>query len=499
MTKKIFAICILALLMFAACVPHDDEAGSISPESPTELPNIADILCEREQLLAMGWSEEMIDSLADSGITMENVINQARFSEFAQQIYNNQPIGASGEVLAQQYNGGIYFNDQGILTVMVLDAAFAHEPSATAIEEMQALGIIVRLARFTHQALLDASDALFEVWESAREAGLSSSGIGAENRVTAWLDPYNDEQKAIFTEFLRENSLNPAMFILAPAVTDEMRDHRTASVAAAIASPDDQIVLVGKVEVSRTGIIFTLENRTAQEFNYGARFDMAYYSNGEWLPVPHLPGAGGGTWTLQGYMMQGGGIKESRQNWEWWFGQLSPGRYMFIRDGWLGGWSPDQEPVYALVEFFITEDTPVYLPPQADISYWPSVINLVEYSNVTSAGMTIVIDNISPYDIDHRAQIIAIVNENDVRSENHWEWPSLPFLPVDGYWIDYLMQGEGFLPSGGTLEFTLDWTAVFGELPPGEYRIVIDVGGRAHPPHPTGWQFGDMVIIAFSV
>ena len=502
MTKKIFALCICALLTLAACVPHYDEVGGVyeaTPDGSTDLLNITDILCEREQLLAMGWSEEMIDSLVDGGISMENVINQARFSGYVDSIYNNRPIGASGEVIAQRYNGGIYFNDQGVLTVMVLDAAFDHAPSATAIEEMRELGIIVRTAQFTHQELLDASDALFHVWDGAREAGLSSSGIGAENRVTAWLDPYNDEQKVTFTEFLRENGLNPAMFILAPAVTQEMRDHRAASVAAAVASPGDKIVLVGDVEVSRTGIIFTLENRTEYEFNYGSPFDLAYYSNGEWLPVPHLPGAGGAPWTSEGHMMQGGGIKQSRQNWSWHFGELLPGRYMFIREGWLGAWSPNQERVYALVEFLVTKDSPVYLPPQDEIDFWPSIINLVEYSDVTPNGMTIVIDNISPYDIDHRAQLLAIVDERYAISEHHWEWPSLPLLPVEGYWIDHLIQGEGFLPSGGELEFTLDWTAVFGELPPGEYRIVLSLGGRAHPPHPTGWAFGDTLVIRFGV
>jgi hypothetical protein len=141
----------------------------------------------------------------------------------------------------------------------------------------------------------------------------------------------------------------------------------------------------------------------------------------------------------------------------------------------------------------------VYLPPAEDMYDWPSLINLVSYSNVTATGMTVVVDNISAYDIDHRAQIIAIVEESAATSVNHWEWPSLPFLPVEGYWIDYLTQGEGVLLSGGQLEFALDWSAVFGELPAGAYRLVVDVGGRAHPPHPTGWAFEDTVVIQFTV
>ena len=60
-------------------------------------------------------------------------------------------------------------------------------------------------------------------------------------------------------------------------------------------------------------------------------------------------------------------------------------------------------------------------------------------------------------------------------------------------------QPEGFLPSGGQLEFRLDWSKVYGELLPGEYRIALSVGGRAHPPHPTEYAFNDRdLVILFS-
>ena len=336
MRIKILTLWCAALLALAACVPHVSENGAAAVYV-CEIPYPTSDLCLQEEALAMGWSQEEIDAAFDAGISLENIMNQARFAEFTDAIYNNRPIGASGQVIAPQYHGGLYFNAQGILTIMVLDGAFNHEPSATAIEEMRELGMAVVPAAFTHQALQDVSDALFELWDEARAAGLSSSGIGAENRITAWLDPYSAEQKAVFTEFLRSHGFNPAMFILSPAVTDEMRDARAASIAAAIQSGGGQLAPIGAPTVSRTGIIFTLENRTNMDFSYGSPFDIAYYEDGEWRPVPHLSGAGGGPWTLIGFFQQAGGAKESRQDWQWWFGALPPGRYMFIRDGWQIG------------------------------------------------------------------------------------------------------------------------------------------------------------------
>ncbi|MCL2421241.1 MAG: hypothetical protein FWD03_05225 [Defluviitaleaceae bacterium] len=283
------------------------------------------------------------------------------------------------------------------------------------------------------------------------------------------------------------------------AYDEALMDHRIASITTAVQSPGDQIVLVSDVEVSRTGIAFALENRTDLEFNYGAPWDLAYYLDGQWTPVPHLAGADSGMWVSIGFSLQGGGIQQYRQAWDWEFGELPPGRYMFIRDGWLGDWDPDQDPVYALVEFTISEDSPAYLPPQPD-KPWPDSIYLVAYDSITPNGMRIVVENISPYNIDHRVQILAIVHESDAVSDDWWQWEQLPFLPVEGYWIDHLMQGHGFLLSGEQLAVQLDWVAVFGELSPGDYRIILDLGGQAHPPHPTGWVFNESpTVISFNI
>ncbi|MCL2362010.1 MAG: hypothetical protein FWC73_09390 [Defluviitaleaceae bacterium] len=504
MKKLLLCTALLALLLITACA---QEPAAILPEvnEPVVL-DTDEPACFRERLMAQGFSEDELDSLIESDVSLQNMYNQGRFMEYIQKIMDNQSIGPSDTVIAPRYFGGLFFDDQGIPNITVTAGAFDDPDSSTAIAEMWALGMIVRRGDFTQAELQAASETLWEHWDRGREVGLTSSGQGAENALTVWLDPYNDEVKAAFTDFLIEIGIDPAMIIIEPAVTQDMLDWREAAVAAAIYNACDQIVPVGPVTVSRIGIVFTLENRTDFEFFYGSPWDLAYYSNGQWRPVPHRLGVGSIMWTSIGYSLQGGGIKEYRQDFDWFFDELPPGRYMFIRDGSLGqwddhGWNRHQERVYALVEFHVTADSPVSLPPQAE-EEWENFIHLVEYRDTTPRGMTIVISNSSRYDIDHRVQIMTIVEEEVAAGmPNHWDWNhnQLPWLPIEGYWIDYLMQGEGFLPAGGELEFTIDWTTVFGELPPGEYRIVMDVGGRAHPPHPTGWAFGDVLIISFSI
>jgi len=357
MTKKIITalVSIAALLLLTSCL-HDYETSVIYDYQPTQSP--IDVLSARDQLIDMGWDEEWLNSLEESGISFENVLNQARFGGFAQYIHDSQPIGPSGKIINAAYFGGIRFDDDGMLVVSVLEAGFNDDATAIAIEEMRELGIIIEVVDFTHADLLAAIDALSDMFESARAVGATSWGLGGLNRVEIWLDPYTPEQKAIFNSFMMENGFNPAMFHIIQAVTPEMLEYRAASVARAVAYPRDRIVHIGEVEVSRTGIAFGMQNLTDMEFNYGSPWDLAYYTNGNWAPVPHPQGTGNMAWTAEGFTLQGGGIQQYHQAWEWLFGQLPPGRYMFIRDGWLGQWSPDGDSSYSVVEFTITEESP---------------------------------------------------------------------------------------------------------------------------------------------
>lgn len=374
MKKSLVLMIAVFLLLLAACDRRPDETVNNSPPGDFGSAGSVEVrdkqpgeIDARERLLALGYPEAELDAIIESGISLESILNQGLTGKYADRINANLPIGPSGEVILREYYGGIYFNDNGVLTVMVLDEAFDHAASVIAIAEMRELGLAVISAEFTDRDLNEAINTLNNMVESVVDAGATSWSLDTKgNRVVVRLDPYTDEQKAVFLNLLLDASIAPAMISIVQAVTQEMLDQRAAAIEAATQSPGNQIVLFGEVAASRTGIVFSLENRANTAFNYGEHWDMACYSDGRWMPVPHLPGAGNLAWHDLGYSLQGGGIQRYRQEWIRFFGELPPGRYMYIRAGWLGEWQASRESVYALVEFFITGDSPAELPPQPD-------------------------------------------------------------------------------------------------------------------------------------
>ena len=215
---------------------------------------------------------------------------------------------------------------------------------------------VVKEVSFTEQELNAAIGTLNGLSDRTVATGASSWGLDTmRNRVIVWLDPFTDEQIALFVDFLTESSIPPAIVIIEPAVTQEMIEQREASIATAMLSADNRISHLSTASVSGTGILFTLKNTTDMDFFYGSRWDMAYYSDGRWLPVQHLPGKGGGAWTDELYSLQSGDSEEFKVDWEWRFGELPPGKYAYIRSGYFGEYSPDHEVVYATVEFHILE------------------------------------------------------------------------------------------------------------------------------------------------
>ncbi|MDR2600646.1 MAG: hypothetical protein LBC73_10290 [Oscillospiraceae bacterium] len=306
-----------------------------------------------------------------------------------------------------------------------------------------------------------------------------------------------------FSDDEPDNTLNQILNDKEHDTVEDISNYRIAIVNAATKSSNSPITLVDDVKVSRTGIAFSLENCSDLIFNYGEHWDLAHILDDYWSPVPHLAGLGSVAWVDLGYSLQSGGIKQYYPKWDWIFGELPPGRYMFIREGWLGDWNPNRDIVYALVEFVITDESPINLPPQSN-EITPNVIELISFDDVTPNGMTIKIENISPYDINHRAQLLDIALECCSRSEFLFDWQSFGIVHSQPLEEDELaaiyMHGEGFLPSGEQMEFRLDWTTAYGELPPGEYRIALSIGGRANAPHPTGWAFNrPTLVILFTV
>ena len=341
----------VALLLLAGCDPRPDGAA-VNTAPPVESPTGSSA--------APSVAPSASPSVAPPADT-----TPATAGEYADRINNQLPIGPSGEVISREFYGGIYF-DEGILTIMVLDEAYSHAPSAAAIAEMLEHGFKVTSAIFTDHDLCAAIDTLNNLlFSGVPKAGAVIMHLDTKgNKIVIGLDPYNDEQKALLLDLLFEESVASAMIEITPAVTQEMLDKRAADITAATQSSGDKIVLAGDVEVSRTGIMFSLENLSGLDFCYGAQWDMAYYEQGRWIPVPHMPGAGNQFWPDIGYGLQSGGVEFFRQEWDWYFGELPPGRYMYIREGWLGDRPDGSNNTCALIEFFISEDSPASLPPE---------------------------------------------------------------------------------------------------------------------------------------
>ncbi|MCL2387616.1 MAG: hypothetical protein FWC89_08740 [Defluviitaleaceae bacterium] len=276
---------------------------------------------------------------------------------------------------------------------------------------------------------------------------------------------------------------------------------REAPVMEAAVLGERQLAVVGEVEVSRTSVIFTIENQTDVAFWYGSPWEMAFFSNGRWLSVSYLTNEQNIRWTRLLYTLQRGGVKQYQIDWSQRFGELPAGRYMIIREGLLSAELPSAPTVgrgepapisisnnFLTFEFVITEDSPSFLPSLPEIEWIPCLdISINEVLNVTPSGVTLVLENNTAYDIDGIWEFHSIVP-----MQSSWfcafsgevQFAFIPSSLPEGYWSDTLEIG--LLPSNGTLEFLLGWSTMYGEIPSGEYRMSFTVGGRALPPHATG-------------
>ena len=248
---------------------------------------------------------------------------------------------------------------------------------------------------------------------------------------------------------------------------------------ALLSEASENIVLAGEVNVSRNSVAFSLENRSDRAYTYGLGWDLARYYNGRWQPVPYLPVAGDGVPVPSLALgLRSGGIQREYFDWSGIFGELPTGRYMFIRE-----YNPsDEYPLpdrrytveYAMVLFEIEENSPKSLPPQ---DAYRAHVMLVEYRDVTSTGMTAVIENVSEYDFEFHAYVGSIYQSNTA-----WSLRTLP----EYLWPDGDEWARVVFSSGSRVEINLDWEKAFGPLPQGEYSIYINSFGEVPPPHPTG-------------
>jgi len=87
---------------------------------------------------------------------------------------------------------------------------------------------------------------------------------------------------------------------------------------------------VSNVAATPVGMTFTLENRSDSGFFYGVSYTLARYENGQWLTLPFI--IDDAIWISIGFTLPSGETQDYEIEWAWLYGELAPGRYMFIRD-----------------------------------------------------------------------------------------------------------------------------------------------------------------------
>ena len=135
-------------------------------------------------------------------------------------------------------------------------------------------------------------------------------------------------------------------------------------------APGRRMVQSTDVQVSRTAIAFHYSNRSFRPHRYGQGFELAYYADGHWQPMPFTP-----TGHLVLPLSVGFSILPSFTHFGTYrvvykHGELPPGQYMLIRENSPAGQTRVWDVEFMLVEFTVTERTPRYLRPTRRISWW---------------------------------------------------------------------------------------------------------------------------------
>ena len=116
------------------------------------------------------------------------------------------------------------------------------------------------------------------------------------------------------------------------------------------------VALASDVAISRTSIAFNVINIADSEIGFGDMPELARHVDGRWEPVPYDFTGHYVMQTLLAYIMPVGEATRSVYGFELLFGELPPGRYMFIRSHWHSGSAE-----YLLIDFLIDESTPLRL------------------------------------------------------------------------------------------------------------------------------------------
>jgi len=124
--------------------------------------------------------------------------------------------------------------------------------------------------------------------------------------------------------------------------------------------PSDIIILASEVAVSRTAIAFSTANISAVPYMHGSSFRLFIYENG-WKDAPVILDSW--AFTDEGFGIKGGEVIDDHINFEWLYGELVNGRYMFIRNHFEDHGQPGAPRIQQelIIEFEINDSTPVRL------------------------------------------------------------------------------------------------------------------------------------------
>ncbi len=121
---------------------------------------------------------------------------------------------------------------------------------------------------------------------------------------------------------------------------------------------DEWGITLGAEDVTATGMTLTCTQKGgsfAGELLTGSPFVIEQLMDGEWIPVPTVPGILDWAWTMEGWMIQPDNTTKWDVNWEFLYGELAPGNYRIQKEimDFRGPGDYTERPYYA--EFAIAD------------------------------------------------------------------------------------------------------------------------------------------------
>ncbi len=83
------------------------------------------------------------------------------------------------------------------------------------------------------------------------------------------------------------------------------------------------------VEATDTGIVFEIFNNSGNELSFSDDFKLQRWEDNNWVDVPYI--IDNGAFNQPAYPVEAGGYRKAENNWEWLYGKLPKGVYLFSK------------------------------------------------------------------------------------------------------------------------------------------------------------------------